>query len=264
MRSTAIYKRLAREFISPDRYVLHEYGSRIWDGDPAADVRAEELLQKLRSLGPGFERLVVDPGLLQHLDGFVQFVRERSLQDPWEARDIYGSEVLPQINVYRGIAATAKESAAIKKRGMLSWFSREANKDLHVEYLRTQLVLGRYHALSLHEEYGFTDTPFLSVTAYPELASSVAGRFKTRSDQSVRLFKMRVSALELISMQQGNGLWPNAANSGRGRKVEFKSGVTERRVVAADRDLESFVFLRIPPDSIEEIEPLPGAEHRFF
>ena len=83
-------------------------------------------LNKIRTaLGPGYDVLVSDPGIVMRLDDFLAFSAKQDLKalKPWELRELY-SQHLGTAKVYRGLALTEEQAKAVQKDGMLSGYLR--------------------------------------------------------------------------------------------------------------------------------------------
>jgi len=75
----------------------------------------------LRQLGPRFDELLVDPGLVLRIEAFADFVRANRLNDanPWRARLLFSSS-LGARTVYRALALTDEERQNILRAGIFS------------------------------------------------------------------------------------------------------------------------------------------------
>lgn len=69
-------------------------------GQQRGDNRRNELLK----LGPGFDSLLVDEGLMakSHFGAFAKHAQQSGITDPWKAREAYQS-TLPQPRMFRGL-----------------------------------------------------------------------------------------------------------------------------------------------------------------
>lgn len=246
-------------FNDAEAYAKHEYGKRVWDlqgvADETADSRALGFVKTLKSIGPGFEKLLVDPGLLQHLDDFVAYMKIHRFEDPWEARDNFARFGVPQVEVYRGVALSDAELKQVLSEGLLSEFFRLPNPPENLRY--GEVVVNRWVNLDMWISYRMTIAlPFVSVTRYPEIASAMAKEYQAPG-KTVHVFKSVMSEVDLIAIDDRNGIWPPRGDSSK----RISSDGINFKTVAHDRKLESFVFWGIPVSSMSEVEPLPDAAY---
>lgn len=207
-------------------------------------------------LGPGFERLIVDPALVQRRGRFFRFLAEKpKFANAWKARNAF-RESTRDVTVYRAIALSDEELEVVGRLGIESSLTRGARRsrgnpfyELNTETTYTDLI--KRH-LS-----GWTHfSPFVSVSEYPEVAVGVAGQVEGK----VHLFRITVKEADLTLIGPKNRIW-SPADYGK-KRIVLLNGKSEVNVPADDR-MESIIFFGVPPSSFQEIPFPAGMNYRF-
>jgi hypothetical protein len=183
LQSTRIHHAIAREIQDYEAYAMSEYGQKAYEDAYAnvphnvnQDASISHFIPELRALGPDFQQLIVDPGLLQYFSEFKLFMRTHKGLSAWEARDLFARQPWMQTKVYRGMALTDSQADHIKKIGIQSSFARSSPNQIEdvKKYGR-----GRLGAIGEHQHDGAGTSPFISVTSYLEIAAGAAQAFSS-------------------------------------------------------------------------------------
>ena len=208
-------------------------------------------LQRLRQLGPGFDSLLVDPGLMSrsHFDGFHQFASQRlaqsggggstTLHDAFRLRDEY-SRSLGNKTVYRGLKlkhdlAKNVQNGAVKLNPLvnrtLADHRKNDPKDRPGPGIIRQLVSGQRSSLpELNEAFDkpVSDVILHRVNKTARLAGREAGQPMSRENY-LATQPPRPANSELSPEAYGNKLYAayrnkeHARRKQHGKRIESES-----------------------------------------
>jgi hypothetical protein len=280
--SHELLKRFSGDITDYRKYALDQYGnegfgekhSKVLEVVEQRDRKALELYDFFRGLRPGFETLLIDPALVQRSKRFGEFIsRNLQLVDPWEARKAF-RESSSDVVVYRALALTPEELSIVKLAGLDSSQVRQDKQFPHSKEMA--LTFNRHDTWGHHFRgyvpnsfrsfgrmiqvhiRGFTNTPFISVSAYPEVASGVGAMF----EKTLHIFKIHAKESDLVLIGPKNGLWEPVSYGESFHSMTLINGGKEVRVPLDDR-IESLILFGAPPTAVEEIPVIPGAGYRF-
>jgi hypothetical protein len=168
------------------------YANRFKSYGKNAISNGEVLYQKLESLGTNYIKLIVDPGLMTHIDDFVKFTKNTNnytQKDPWIIRDLYAKK-MGLTKVFRALKISEEDEINITEVGM--FWSKCNTNDFQGKNLIDDINKKMHSKLNSSMK-----NEFMSVTKYPEIANFVAKTFK--NDGRVVLFELQVPKLDLIS-----------------------------------------------------------------
>ena len=262
--SIHILRTIAGSIQNFEAYALREYGLKSYEEagfflPPGfdADALVWNMLRELKDLGPGYEELVVDVGLMQYLSEFRSFVASRPGLSPWTARELFAQTPENQTKVYRGMRLNDHEAELIQRVGIQCGVAR-ASQDTSIDLL--QAGSDRLRKLVKHTQRSTQESIFVSVTSYPEVATGIARRYgQEGSDRSIRLYEILISKIDLLrrSYVGDQGLWQKFVPS-RSAGLELKSqGST--RVVSFTHHIEQFALWEIPATQFKEVVPPANA-----
>lgn len=235
---------------------------------------AQNLLESTnRELGLDFTPLLIDPGIANRLAEFIKFVQpnlDLRFKSLMEIRQAF-SKYLGETTVFRGMALIPEELDSIKKRGILGsiMLHEEAAKQQFTRVLcpYKKHTKGRVPDSWMDEIHvkrdgqGFRfpgicfvgNSPVISVSAHPELASSIGFYDSHRTEEDDTDFFLFTINLPEISYINPTGLFFDA----------IKDAPEEMRVVVGDfniaynnPEVESFVFYNINPENIQRIDKI--------
>ncbi|MEO6953719.1 MAG: hypothetical protein ABI321_18090 [Polyangia bacterium] len=245
----AFVKHLAKD--TPEATATHLYGEA-----------APRVLARLRSFGPGFDRLAYHPGLVTRMSEFKRFLDQHGLRNakPEDALAAF-SRSLGTRTVYRALALDAAGAARIKVRGIESALSQH-DMDLGIIWPKPTfdgmtpthergddgfgLPVARSISNRLTGWGGMTD-PLLSVAADRDVAIAATAPFATDGKQ-IHVYQLRVPAIDMFHMGKKGSVLPR--NQDRQWLVLDHPDGHVVKVPFPAADTESFMLYRIDPKEI--------------
>ncbi len=223
---TLFFKRSLRRAGTTDKLARLRYG----------EVFGAKALSLLQELGPHFDSLVSDPGLVLRVDDFVAFAKKHAYVNPWEAREAY-SKYLGKARVFRALALTPEMAQAVSKRGLLATYLRDEGHELRkspadpyahniFSMMRERWRNGSEDIVASSPELPPIDS-LLSVTYNLKIAKLVAGgivKSLRMPEVKMYIYEIEIPVIELMARPGDSG------------------------------QIESFVFLRIYPDEIISVK----------
>jgi hypothetical protein len=239
------------ESFGGNRYSGGAYtGRRVFpDGSLGPDVRPWARLDRL---GPGYEELIVDEGLVFHLDEFEQWVksREGARPSPQAARDEFAKS-LGTRKMYRALALTSEEFESILKNGLFPYGQTEESLRAPGKNLRPVNSSVEHHINNVisnyHEIQSFTEYPDIGLAVGKEYAMDPSGKAKT-----VYLFEVEVPEIDLLYINYGDRI----LSVKRGFPADFSGSLRVKGTDGKARSysygpkVESFTINPVPPENI--------------
>ncbi len=235
-RRETYYRSLSRE-IAPDVFAKQVYGES-----------GGEILAKLGSLGPAFKELAVDVGLMQYLDGFVEFARTEKGTDPWEMRRRF-REKMGTTRIYRLMGSNEAKKDEMVKNGIHSPSNEKYDLETLKKYPFKELVWG--HMASGMRSF------LVSVTKHPEMWYQNTKFYindyrRGMEDRKVYLFAINVNKCDVVGPREGvNWIYPEGTLMERPITITYEDGRKES--VKGIGEKESFVLFGIHPHQIESV-----------
>ena len=209
---------------------------------------------------PELSQLSLDPGVITHLPTLMEMLKsgEASATDLTAAKDALKQKLGFQ-TMWRGTMLTDEELQLVSQTGLLSPLGKDTKtSDNPQEELEANGLSGYIHEAMekhLHGENYFT--PFLSVSAYPDVAIAVGKHFGQRGDgRKFHLLKLQIPTIDVISYQDHAIRMPYQLSSDFERNPDFsvKIGINGQEAKYKwDEKVESYVYWKINPDEIVEI-----------
>lgn len=222
-------------------------------------------LNLLRSLGPNFKQLVVDPGIILNLNEFLNFAQRSGTenQDAWNMRERF-SNSLGRDEVYRALILSPDEFNLIKGSGILSDALRSHQVSSFDNLSFAMEVLKRVKKNFLSTNPPVADR-LLSVTSAPYIAQIVAtsaASLKELGSKKLYLFKISLPKLDNLFFAKDS---PAICSYEKRDSEIFRLYVGEQPTIRQrlcnaglfPKEAESFVQLVIEPEEIigyEEID----------
>ena len=228
-------------------------------------LNSRRILNSFRRLGAQYTVLVADPGLVLHLEEFIDFANQHRTftQNPWEMRDLF-RKGLGKRTVYRAITLPSEDAArSILENGMDSGLFRQAASssaqlDELIKSRARKGVPGEIRGSIIQRPTdGIVPRFSLSVSDHPEIAVGVADVFGKKTED-VYLFAVEIDALDIIELG-GKYRYPFmirlACRLGLCTGVKFSDG--KENNYRYGPEVESFVLFRILPQEISAVYKVP-------
>ncbi len=249
--------RSAAQLTGAEDFAKREYGEPF----------ASSAINRLRELGPQFPVVLTDLAIASRLEKFVQFVKEKNLQDeePWVAverfRKFSGKRV-----VYRALSLTDEEAQTMIKTGMDSNFLRlRSTRQTRTQSFKRLLNFGFLNILNARFEAKRRreNDFYLSVSDHPQIAASVAGLFHRNQNPKIFVFEIEVSEADLIKLGSREPfIYPERVRDliakNLGGEVVMPNG--QKETFAFGPEVERFLAYRVKPGAIKGVYEMPAAE----
>jgi hypothetical protein len=216
-------------------------------------------VEELKQLSPGFERLVIHPGLVTRLSEFKKFVKDKDLEgaEPKRALDAF-RDFLGTKLVYRALALPPGGVEEVLAHGMDSIQARA--EGWRLQYLATppedrqrwELENGApYHLADIIDERvsGSGRDVLLSVGELPNVAIAAAGNYAP-DKKGVTLFTLRVPTLDVFHPGASDSVLPSKEVPPR--TLILNGSKNETRYAFPNPAVESFMLYKIGPEEIVE------------
>lgn len=228
----------------------------------------DKVLAVLTQYPENFMDLLVDRGVLNHADAFLNFLAQcpncKNL-DRWEVRR-RASEFIGKTTVYRAVYITAATARKIKKNGFIP---RSLVEFDHSEY-RAKKIIHNFTShfdsqISKHQS-NTSDSALISVSSYPEVAIAVAQKYaeEIAGEGSVYLFKIEIPILDLIHESHYDEsdylVEREMTRELYGFHMVDQSG--QQTVYASGPDLESLILFRVLPYEIKNVVEVKEVVYR--
>ena len=218
------------------------------------------LYGKLRSNYPQFTQLSLDAGFMCHLPQFMGMLENGEIKSTtYEGVRNELKEKLGYTTMYRGMMLTDKELNDIKNGGMLSFLSRHIKRSSeHKDEFDAKVVSTKVDlAVESHFHGEHPSTPYLSVSAYKDVAIAVGRHFGKREvGKKFYLFTLKVPAIDLISYKENIIRTPSKLQSSIEYNPNYSVHISldgEKKQYKWDEEVESYMFWKIDPEEIVEI-----------
>ncbi|MDB9786996.1 hypothetical protein OAB57_02725, partial [Bacteriovoracaceae bacterium] len=152
----------------------------------------------LKLLGEDYLQLLVDPGLVNRMDHFIDYGKNRKHQNPWELRNLYSTS-LGKTTFYRSIAITGQEQLTIQQKGLLSKFLRKKNltdNDLS-KAMTTSLIDNFRYRVYAPYQFSSDEDSLLSVSKFPFISNGVANHWANDNNHILQ-YKIELPKLDVI------------------------------------------------------------------
>lgn len=216
-------------------------------------------LEKLQEISPSVASLIVDPGIVLRINEFYDFAISHNLRnsEPWSIRNQF-KDFLGTRTVYRGMALTKEEFNSIVNEGLFSKGNNSSNskskyssREEYIQYaLSSENILTEFN----HHQGGLTfNTQIISVTNSPKVAyafGQLAGQDRSSRGEIVKVyvFKMEIPELELLT---SDSIFRSPTTDYYIENFDYLIGLNRYEF---DRKLESFVYYKIDPSEIQNID----------
>lgn len=219
-------------------------------------------LRALKKLGPQFGELIYYPQVAAHSKSFFHWMeREGTTLLRAPALDVFarfrkrkGSRM-----VYRGVRVSPEQMIRIRDEGMLSALHRTPfapHLTLDTKFSGVSLrELGLMGISSQHiyAQPGFV-SPFVSVSAYPEMAARVAFELGVRGEGSrVFVVKARIPRVDILEASMGVTFIKKHPFADLKQLSFYGPSYDLLYEVPFDHRVEGFVLWGIAPQEIEEV-----------
>lgn len=256
-----LYKSIMKNYSGAD------YGDRNWsetDGSWDSKISIYGLFAKENEK---FLQLALNPGFIAHLKEFSDFKETCDINSMnyLELRNKF-KEYLGYKEVWHGLFLTAGEAERVKKEGLKSRFLRMTNENEEqitkrdgslTNYLEGGVLSSNFNSLiEKHFHIGNTISPLISVSAHEDVAIAVSKKGRQNSEKSnFYLLKLKVPEIDLIYYTSWGAHMPvllkdRLASVTRDIEISVNG---QQKAYAFDKDVESYMFLKIDPDEIKEI-----------
>lgn len=191
---------------------------------------------RFRSEYPHLKQLTLDPGFMNHLPEFMEMVKKQAITSlsAIEVRQIL-KETLGVQEVYRGMMLTEAQMEEMKHVGILAAIPRAMEHSEHPvdkEFEVCALTINTKDMNYYHFNAGASASTMMSVSSMKEVATSAGKEFGRYDEKNKKhyLMKLNIPVIDLLYWEE------NSMN---------------QRVT---KEKESFVFWKINPEEIMEIE----------
>ena len=241
-------------------YSGEAYGDNQWPKTTGGWV--EELIAYgiMRNIYPELTQLSLDIGFMTHLPQIMEIIKndESVVKDYLTARSKFKEKLGTKI-MYRGTMLTDEEIDSVEKQGLLSSlpkYIKDSPEPKEEFEAKTLSVFARdavdYH---FHGENWFS--PFISVSAYEDVAIAVGRHFAGRGEnKKFYLFKLQVPEIDLISYKDDVIRMP----SGLKRLIDYNPNYSIKVTIDGndgvykwDEKVESYMFWKIDRSEMLEI-----------
>lgn len=227
------------------------------------------LLSRLQRIGPGFENLVSDIGLVFRIREFEDFVQAHPavVGDFAAARSAF-AEQLGTTTVYRGMALKPEEYHSVLAGGLTSPVDRYSKKDMgpvrDINQLIIDKISGRLLA-KLDESQSVTSHPIVARTMgslAQYLSIPMMGTVR-QTEKNIYVFRLNIPEIDLIYYNVDRdilNLTGTEVENYLGQQVRFDfNGAVE--TFDFGRGVESFVVGHIGPEridvkNVEQVHPV--------
>ncbi len=218
-----------------------------------------EFLNKVRAINPSWEKLVVNPGVVQNQTRFFKFVIKNKLQS-LSAEKVYQiyAKHLGRVVVYRAIVLDKQiRPESLQEEPLLSLFLKKQKQFDDYEF-RTPNI---YKELTSHLRNS-SATFSMSVTYIREVALAVANSFLARDPKTKRviLFELSIPKIDLISADS-KSIFDTVQY--KGKKIYIVNGSNVEGEFLLDRKVESIIFGGILPEEILSVKVVKS-NYAFF
>ena len=229
------YFRVISHQIPPQEFAKRAYGEM-----------GSEILTKLETIGPGFNKLVVDPGLMQYVDSFVEFANSHKEKDPWKARRLFRQK-MGTTTVSRLMGFNSAKKDEVVRIGIHSAWGAKYDLEVLKKHAFKDLAWGHMSSgsrsflvsVSNHPEIWYENTKFY-INIYG----------KGMEDRKIYLFKVKVNKCDFIGPREGvKWFYPEGTIMDRKTTITHEDGRVE---VIGNQvgEKESFVLFGIYPEEI--------------
>jgi len=243
-------------------YSGEAYGDYQWQKSTGGWSTSKQETQygKLRESHPEFNQLSLDPGFMTHLPEFMEMLEKGEVKSTdFEGARNELKEKLGYKTLYRGTMLTEEELQSIKETGLISPLplqikEAEEPKD---QFEAKVLSVSIHDSIEKHFHGENRSTPFLSVSAYEDVAIAVGRHFGKREEgRKFYLLKLKIPVIDIISYKDYGVKTPYKLQEAIERSPDHSLVVNvdgKEGTHKWDEDVESYIFWKIDPDDIEEI-----------
>lgn len=213
-----------------------------------------------RSMYPALAQLSFYPGFMTHLPAFMDAAGKGEVPtgNAHEARDAFKTR-LGNRTMWRGTMLTEEELEAIRTGGSFSSLADFVpQSDEPLEQFEAKL-LSTYpdYLIEAHFHGENRFSPFLSISAHPDVAIAVGKHFGKRDpNRKFYLFKLNLPEIDVISYTEHAFRMPSKLKSSLDFNPDFGINITidnQSGRYKWNADVESYLFWKIDPNEIVEI-----------
>lgn len=245
-------------------YSGEAYGDVQWNkksGGWGSDPEIATAYGVLRDTHPEFAALSLDPGFMTHLTEFMAMLERGEIHatDSLGARNELKTK-LGKRTLWRGTMLTDEEFQEVQDHGLPSPLANYAadSEQPQDQFEATALSSFPSDAIEKHFHGEHRTTPYLSVSEYEDVAIAVGRHFGSReTGKKLYLFKLSIPEIDIVSYTDHAIRTPSKLRDLQDRNPDYAVSVgvngskTEHKW---DASVESFVFWKIDPEDIIEVQ----------
>src|SRR3989344_2639641 len=242
------------------------YGNYQWPRITGGWTAPEEptLYGTMRSAYPTLTQLSLDPGFITHLPDILRMIEagEVRVEDYLKAREEF-KEKLGSRTMFRGTMLTDEELTLIKEFGILSLLAKHvaAFTNPQEEFEAKALSTNIHYSIESHFHGENYFTPFLSVSAYNDIATAVGRCFAARGEgRKFYLFTLQVPMIDMVSYTDHGVRMPQRLRQSFDYNPDYSVNIAidgNESEYKWDENVESYIFWKIDPGDIVEVSQ-PG------